>query len=58
MKLGITLIVWDIVLALVLAFRAGVQYMIDYYGIGEFLWSCLFYLGLWVVLGGVPLFFG
>jgi len=57
MKLGITLIVWGIVLALALAFRAGVQYVIGY-GEGEFAFACGAYIGSWLVFGGVPLALG
>lgn len=57
MKPGIGLVIWSIALAIGIAFRLGMQYIIDY-GTGEFAFSSGFFVGLWLVVGGIPLVLG
>jgi len=57
MKLGIVLVAWGIIIAFLVAFRLGVQYVLDY-GTGEFVFSSGLYIGLWFMIGGLPFIIG
>lgn len=57
MKLGIGLIVWGVATALYWAFRLGIWY-VAFFGTGDFLLDACFFTGIWLVVGGVPLFLG
>lgn len=57
MKLGIVLVAWGIIIAFWVAFRLGVQYVLDY-GTGDFVFSSGLYVGSWFVIGGLPFIFG
>ncbi len=58
MKLGIGLVVWGVATALLFAFRLGVWYYVSSFGTGNFASEAGFVVGLWLVIGGIPLFLG
>ncbi len=57
MKLGIGLVIWGLVTAAVVSFVLGMLFVIDF-GTGEFALDAGELTGLWLVFGGIPLFFG
>ena len=57
MKLGIGLVVWGVATALYWAFRFGIWYAV-FYGTGDFALDVCFFIGIWLVVGGIPMFLG
>ena len=55
MKLGIALIIWSSVIGLLCAFIAGIMFITTWKDIPL---VAGFWIGLWFVVGGIPLYFG
>ena len=56
MKLGITLIVWASIVTILNGVCLGIT-LFTWYG-ESLLTTASFWLGLWLVIGGLPLYFG
>lgn len=57
MKLGIGLIIWGLVTGVVTSFVLGMLYVINIES-GDFVIDAGELTGLWLVIGGIPLFLG
>ena len=55
MKLGIALIIWGGIIGLLCAFAAGIMFITTWKDIPL---VAGFWTGLWLVIGGLPLYFG
>lgn len=55
MKLGIALIVWGSITGLLCAFATGIMFITTWKDIPL---VAGFWTGLWLVIGGIPLYFG
>ena len=55
MKLGIALITWGSTIGLLCAFAAGIMFVTTWQDIPL---VTGFWTGLWLVVGGIPLYFG
>ena len=55
MKLGIALITWSSIIGLFCAFAAGIMFVTTWKDIPL---VAGFWIGLWLIVGGIPLYFG
>ena len=55
MKLGIALIIWGGIIGLLCAFAAGIMFITTWKDIPL---VTGFWIGFWIVIGGIPLYFG
>ena len=55
MKLSIVLIIWGSIIGLLCAFAAGIMFITTWKDISLVVG---FWIGSWLVIGGVPLYFG
>ena len=55
MKLGIALITWGSITGLLCAFATGIMFITTWKDISLIVG---FWTGLWLVIGGIPLYFG